>query len=154
MAHYISRGRIPEKRHTQFRSPEGKLYSEELVSTEGFSSDYSLLYHIHPPTAIIETETPVEEQIRIPEERMLKHRSLEGFRISPEDDFLQSRKPILVNRDLHISLAAPKKSMRDYFFKNADADELIFIHEGSGKLTTVYGELRFAYGDYIHIPRG
>jgi len=154
MAHYISRGRIPEKRHTQFRSPEGKLYSEELVSTEGFSSDYSLLYHIHPPTAIIETETPIEEQIRIPEERMLKHRSLEGFRINPEDDFLQSRKPILVNRDLHISLAAPKKSMRDYFFKNADADELIFIHEGSGKLTTVYGELRFAYGDYIHIPRG
>jgi len=124
------------------------------VSTEGFSSDYSLLYHIHPPTAIIETETPIEEQIRIPEERMLKHRSLEGFRINPEDDFLQSRKPILVNRDLHISLAAPKKSMQDYFFKNADADELIFIHEGSGKLTTVYGELRFAYGDYIHIPRG
>ncbi len=65
-----------------------------------------------------------------------------------------SRKPILVNSDVHISLAAPRQSMTDYFFKNADADELIFVHEGSGKLTTVYGELSFSYGDYIHIPRG
>ena len=65
MAHYISRGQVPEKRHTQFRSPEGKLYSEELVSTEGFSSDYSLLYHIHPPTQILFADQPVAEQFRL-----------------------------------------------------------------------------------------
>ncbi len=154
MAHYISRGEIPEKRHTQFRSPGGKLYSEELVSTEGFSSDYSLLYHIHPPTQILSTETPAVEKIHIAEEKMLKHRSLDGFKLGAEDDFLQSRKPILVNNDVHISLAAPRLSMMEYFFKNADADELIFVHEGQGKLTTVYGELSFGYGDYLHIPRG
>jgi len=85
---------------------------------------------------------------------MLKHRSLEGFKIQGQDDYLNSRKPILINNDVHISLAAPKKSLTDYFFKNADADELIFIHEGSGKLLTLYGELSFSYGDYIHIPRG
>ena len=85
---------------------------------------------------------------------MLKHRSLEGFKLEAEDDFLQSRKPILVNNDVHISLAAPRLSMKEYFFKNADADELIFVHEGQGKLTTVYGELSFGYGDYLHIPRG
>jgi homogentisate 1,2-dioxygenase len=154
MAHYISRGQVPEKRHTQFRSPAGKLYSEELVSTEGFSSDYSLLYHIHPPTQILSTDPPSPEKVIVAEEKMLKHRSLEGFRLEAEDDFLQSRKPILVNHDLHISLAAPRLSMKDYFFKNADADELIFVHEGRGVLTTVYGELSFGYGDYIHIPRG
>ena len=154
MAHYISRGIIPPKRHTQFRSSEGKLYSEELVSTEGFSSDYSLLYHIHAPTQILSTDDPFPLIINIPEEKMLKHRSLEGFKLNPEDDYLKSRKPILVNHDVHISLAAPKQSLTNYFFKNADADELIFIHEGSGKLLTLYGELSFTYGDYIHIPRG
>ena len=65
---------------------------------------------------------------------MLKHRSFEGFKLIGQDDYLNSRKPILVNNDVHISLAAPKKSMTDYFFKNADADELIFVHEGNGKL--------------------
>ena len=154
MAYYITRGQVPEKRHTQFRSSSGKLYSEELVSTEGFSSDYSLLYHIHPPTQILSTDPPAPEKIHIAEEKMLKHRSLEGFKLEPENDFLKSRKPILVNNDLHISLAAPGASTMDYFFKNADADELIFIHEGSGNLTTVYGGLNFGYGDYLHIPRG
>jgi homogentisate 1,2-dioxygenase len=154
MAHFINRGRVPEKRHTQFRSPAGKLYSEELVSTEGFSSDYSLLYHIHPPTQILSTDEPIEIQIGIREEKMLRHRSLEGFKLKPVTEFLDSRKPILVNRDLHISLSAPMQSMTGYFFKNADADELIFVHEGSGKVSTVYGDLSFSYGDYIHIPRG
>jgi homogentisate 1,2-dioxygenase len=154
MAHYISRGQIPEKRHTQFRNADGKLYSEELVSTEGFSSDYSLLYHIHPPTEILATDPPVKIELGVHEEKMLKHRSLEGFKLNPEDDYLVSRKPVLVNRDVHISLAAPRQSMSGYFYKNADADELIFVHEGNGILTTVYGALKFSYGDYIHVPRG
>ncbi len=154
MAYYTSRGQIPEKRHTQFRSPTGKLYSEELVSTEGFSSDYSLLYHIHPPTQILATDPPIAIDLGVHEEKMLRHRSLEGFKLIPEDDYLISRKPVLVNRDVHISLAAPGQSLTNYHYKNADADELIFVHEGNGKLTTVYGELSFSYGDYIHIPRG
>lgn len=154
MAHFISRGLVPQKRHTQFRSPAGKLYSEELVSTEGFSSDYSLLYHIHPPTQILSTDNPVPVYVGVLEEKMLKHRSLEGLRLKPEDDYLDSRKPILVNNDVHISLAAPRFSVETYFYKNADADELIFVHEGKGKLSTAYGELNFYFGDYIHIPRG
>ena len=147
-------GSIPHKRHTQFRKPNGELYSEQLFSTEGFSNDYSLLYHNHPPTEIIKTDEPVNVQPEVSEEKMLKHRSLEGFNIKPEADYLQSRKPILVNNDCHIVLAAPQKSMTDYFYKNADADELIFIHEGSGLLKTQYGQLDFAYGDYLIIPRG
>ena len=117
MAHFISCGLVPAKRHTQFRSPSGKLYSEELFSTEGFSSDYSLMYHIHPPTQILATDMPMAVDIRIAEEKMLKHRSFEGFKLIGQNDYLYSRKPILVNNDVHISLAAPKKSMTDYFFK-------------------------------------
>ena len=154
MSHYYKLGSIPHKRHTQFRRPDGSLYAEQLFSTEGFSSDYSLLYHNHAPTIITHTEVPYDVMPRIAEEKMLQHRSFEGFRVKPEPDFLQSRKPILVNNDCHISLAAPQQSMQDYFYKNADADEMIFVHEGSGKLLTQYGELPFAYGDYLVIPRG
>ncbi|MGN7787444.1 homogentisate 1,2-dioxygenase [Niabella sp. 22666] len=154
MAHYYTLGRIPHKRHTQFRKPDGSLYSEQLFSTEGFSDDYSLLYHCHPPTQIIKTEPQVDVSPRIAEEKMLQHRSFEGFNIKPAADFLQSRIPVLVNNDCHIVLAAPQQSMRDYFYKNTDADELIFIHEGSGIVHTQYGELPFGYGDYIILPRG
>ena len=154
MAHYHSLGSIPHKRHTQFRKPDGELYSEQLFSTEGFSNDYSILYHNHPPTEIIKTDEPVNVQPRVAEEKMLKHRSFEGFKIKPEKDYLQSRKAVLVNNDCHIVLAAPQQSMTDYFYKNADADEMIFVHEGSGVLKTQYGNLQFGYGDYLVIPRG
>ena len=154
MAHYHSLGSIPHKRHTQFRKPDGKLYSEQLFSTEGFSNDYSILYHNHPPTEIIRTDEPINVQPRIAEEKMLKHRSFDGFKIKPEKDYLQSRKPVLVNNDCHIVLAAPQQSMTDFFYKNADADEMIFVHEGSGVLKTQYGDLEFGYGDYLVIPRG
>lgn len=154
MAYYYKSGNIPSKRHIQFRKEDGSLYSEQVFSTEGFSDDYSILYHCHPPTQIINTDTPIDVSPTIAEEKMLKHRSFEGMNIKPADDYLQSRIPVLVNNDCHMVLAAPKKSMNDYFFKNADADEVIFIHEGSGKLLTQYGELSFSYGDYLVLPRG
>ncbi|MBZ5856576.1 homogentisate 1,2-dioxygenase [Flavihumibacter profundi] len=154
MPHYHSLGSIPHKRHTQFRKPDGSLYSEQLFSTEGFSNDYSLLYHCHPPTEIIATDPAIDVLPVVAEEKMLQHRCFEGFNIGPEADFLQSRKPVLVNSDCHIVLAAPQQSMASYFYKNADADEMIFVHEGSGVLNTMYGSLHFAYGDYLVIPRG
>ena len=154
MPHYYSLGLLPHKRHTQFRKPDGKLYSEQLFSTEGFSNDSSLLYHNYPPTQIIKIDKPVNVQPVIAEEKMLQHRSFEGFKVKPEKDFLHSRKPILINNDCHIILAAPQLSMGSYFYKNADADEMIFVHEGSGVLKTMYGNIDFAYGDYLIIPRG
>ena len=154
MPHYYTLGDIPHKRHTQFRKPDGGLYSEQLFSTEGFSNDYSLLYHVHPPTQIISTDEPIVVAPTIAEEKMLKHRSFEGFNIKPAADFLQSRVPVLVNNDCHIVLAAPQESLTSYFYKNADADEMIFVHQGTGKLLTQYGEIEFGYGDYLLIPRG
>lgn len=154
MPHYHTLGTIPHKRHTQFRKPDGSLYSEQLFSTEGFSNDYSLLYHTWPPTQIIGTDEPVDVMAKAAEEKMLKHRSFDGFKIRPEADFLQSRKTVLINNDCHIVLAAPQQSMHNYYYKNADADEIIFVHEGCGTLTTQYGQLDFRYGDYLVIPRG
>jgi len=154
MPHYKKMGNIPHKRHTQFRKEDGSLYAEQLFSTEGFSNDYSLLYHTYAPTLIVKCDEPIDVNPEVAEEKMLKHRSLEGFNIRPEDDYLKSRKAVLVNNDCHIVLAAPTKSMSDYFYKNADADEIIFVHEGSGVLKSCYGELKFSYGDYIVLPRG
>ena len=154
MPYYYTLGKIPHKRHTQFRKPDNELYSEELFSTEGFSNDYSLLYHVHPPTQILKTEKPVGVAPEIAEEKMLKHRSFEGFDVKPAKDFLESRIPVLVNNDVHIVLAAPQGSVTDYYYKNADADEMVFIHEGTGVLKTMYGDLPFSYGDYLVIPRG
>lgn len=154
MAHYFKLGNIPHKRHTQFRKPDGGLYSEQLFSTEGFSDDYSLLYHCHPPTQIIKTEPQVDVSPRIAEEKMLQHRCFEGFAVKPGGDFLASRVPVLVNNDCHIVLAAPISGTSNYFYKNTDADELIFVHEGSGVVKTQYGQLPFGYGDYIILPRG
>ncbi|RFM33837.1 homogentisate 1,2-dioxygenase [Chitinophaga silvisoli] len=154
MPHYCKLGTIPHKRHTQFRKPDGSLYSEQLFSTEGFSSNSTLLYHCHPPTEIVKVDAPFSVAPKVAEEKMLKHRSFQGFNIMPKKDFLQSRKPVLVNSDLHIVLAAPQESMTEYFYKNADADEMIFVHEGSGTLLTQYGQLSFGYGDYLVVPRG
>lgn len=154
MSHYYTLGKIPHKRHTQFHKPDGGLYSEQLFSTEGFSDDYSLLYHCHPPTQIIKTEPQVDVSPQVAEEKMLQHRCFEGFHIKPAADFLQSRIPVLVNSDCHIVLAAPQQGTGNYFYKNTDADEMIFVHEGNGKVLTQYGELSFGYGDYIILPRG
>ena len=151
---YHQLGQIPKKRHIVFRKPNGKLYAEELVSTEGFSSVYSTVYHCHPPTIVKHLGEPYNVEPKIAKAKHLKHTSLIGFKIKPENDYLQSRKPVLVNDDLHISLAAPKQSMTDYFYKNSQADEILFIHVGSGVLKTGFGEIKFEYGDYIVIPRG
>ena len=152
--HYHSLGQVPPKRHTQFRKPNGELYHEELFSTEGFSNMYSLLYHCHPPTQIVQVGKPYSIAPKVVKDEQLKPRSLKGFQISPEDDYLKSRKPVLVNDDCKIILAAPRKGNSEYFFKNADADEVLFIHKGSGRLHSMYGTLSFEYGDYVVVPRG
>ncbi len=154
MPHYQRLGNIPHKRHTQFRRPDGALYAEQLFSTEGFSNDYSLLYHCHPPTEIISTDASYSVAPVIAEEHMLRHRSFDGFKVAPVPDFLDSRKAVLVNAHCHIVLAAPQQGMHGYFYKNADADEMIFVHQGSGVLKTMYGNLIFGQGDYLILPRG
>jgi len=154
MPHYFSLGQIPHKRHTVFRKPDGSLYAEQLVSTEGFSDTSSLVYHCYPPTMVDKIDEPYSVSPVIAEEKNMQHRLFRGFEIKPADDYLESRIPVLVNNDVHISLAAPGKSMSGYFFKNSGATEMIFIHHGEGLLRTMYGNISFGYGDHLVIPRG
>lgn len=152
--HYYSLGQIPPKRHTQFRKSDGSLYQEQLFSTEGFSDLYSLIYHSNPPTQIVQVGDPISVAPKKIHDKQLKHRCLKGFQLTTEKDYLSSRKPVLVNNDCYISLAAPESGTGEIFFKNADADEVIFIHKGTGVLKTMYGQIPFEYGDYLVIPRG
>ena len=154
MPYYHKAGKFPEKRHTQFRKPNGELYAEELVSTEGFSSIYSLVYHCHPPTLVKHIGEPIDVAPKAAISNNMQNRSFVTFKTEAKDDFLESRVIQLYNSDLYMAVAAPRKSMSTYFYKNADADEVIFVHEGSGYLQTLYGKIHFEYGDYLVIPRG
>jgi homogentisate 1,2-dioxygenase len=154
MAFYTKLGSIPPKRHTQFRKSNGDLYAEELVSTEGFSATYSLVYHTHPPTLVKAIGQPYSVAPVAAIEKNLKALSFKTFSVPPQDDYLKSRVPLLFNNDLSVAVAAPTNAKMDYFFKNADADELLFVHEGKGVVHTIYGDLPFEYGDYIVLPRG
>ncbi len=151
---YHSLGKIPHKRHTTFEQPTGGLYYEQLFGTIGFSGMSSILYHVHRPTQVRAIHEPIDVKPRSAVSNNMHARLLKGFDVHPQDDFLDSRTPILMNSDLCISLAAPRQSVSDYFYKNTDADELLFIHEGSGTLKTLLGNISFAYGDYLLIPRG
>jgi len=154
MSQYLRLGRIPQKRHTVFSKPDGGMYQEEVIGTEGFAGKASLVYHLYPPTIVKETGVPYSIQPKIAVEEGLKAMSFKGFDLPPETDFLKSRKVLFVNNDLTVALAAPSTSMDKYFFKNADADEMIFIHKGSGTLHTPYGKVDFEKGDYLIVPRG
>lgn len=151
---YRQIGKLPSKRHVVFRQPDGKLYHEELFGTEGFSGISSLVYHLNPPTMVKEYGEPYSIRPEIAIEDNLKARSFSGFHIEPEEDYIKSRKVLFVNDDLHIGLAAPTNGTEHYFFKNADADEMLFIHKGKGRIKSMYGTIPFEYGDYVIIPRG
>src|SRR5579872_966330 len=153
MPFYHSLGTIPEKRHTVSRQSNGQLYQEELVGTQGFGGLSSLVYHLYPPTRVRQKGKPYSVKPKVAIENGLNAMSFIGFNIEPQADYMESRKTLFVNNALHIGLAAPQKST-EYFYKNADADELLFVHKGSGTLQTMYGSLHFQYGDYIVIPRG
>jgi len=154
MPRYHQLGKVPHKKHTVFKKENGGLYQEELFGTEGFSGLSSLVYHLYPPTRIKEVGEPYSVAPKVAIEKNLKPLSFQGFSVEPEAGYIESRKTLFANNDLHIGLAAPSGAMDEYFFKNADADEVIFIHRGSGTLKTMYGNIPFKYGDYLVIPRG
>ncbi len=153
MPFYHSLGKIPDKRHVVFRQPNGQLYQEELVGTQGFGGLSSLVYHLYPPTCVRQKGKPYSVKPEVAVENSLNAMSFQGFEVKPESDYLESRKTLFVNANMHIGLAAPMQST-PYFYKNADADELLFVHKGKGIVHTMFGQLPFEYGDYILIPRG
>lgn len=151
---YHRLGQIPPKRHTQFRKPNGELYYEQLFGTVGFDGMSSLMYHLHRPTIIRSMGETLDLRPQIAVQHNITPRRYQGFQVQPVSDYLHSRVPLFVNKEITMGLAAPSGSSQDYFYKNADADELVFVHRGTGTLRTQLGNITFEKGDYLLIPRG
>ena len=154
MPRYHTLGNIPHKRHTVFKKKDGSIHFEQLFGTIGFDGMSSLLYHLHPPTMVKELLGNIDVSPTVAVKNNMQMRALKGFNIPSHDDFLKSRVPVLTNSDVTLHLSNPKKSSSDYFYKNVDADEVIFIHHGTGTLKTQLGNIEFKSGDYLVIPRG
>lgn len=154
MPFYHRMGKFPHKRHTTFKKTDGSLHYEQLFGTEGFSGMSSLLYHLHRPTMVRHIGEAINDAPVAAIDKNITSQMLRGWDVPPADDFIDSRHVVLFNNDLNIALAAPRKSLTEYFYKNADADEVIFVHRGSGVLRTMVGNIPFGYGDYLVIPRG
>ncbi len=152
MPMYHSLGEFPQKRHVQFRAPDGELFTEEVLGLEGFSGNESILYHRHSPCRVskvhpIERFTIEEWQ---PDEWAHRHLRLKDF---PEGgDPVRGRQPMMFNADVVVSYVRPTEQ-QSYYFRNGQADEVIFIHEGEGVLRTNFGKLPYRSGDYIVVPR-
>ncbi len=152
MPYYVRMGDVPRKRHTQMRKPDGSLYSEEVIGAEGFSGIQSIAYHLHPPTIVERWEEPIPYGIDYVKLDYLRHRHVKGFEHKPGGDWLSGRTYIMGNEDVRLALCSPVESM-DYFYRNAVADEMVFVHDGEGVLHSPFGDLEFSKGDYVHVPR-
>lgn len=152
--YYHRLGSIPPKRHTQFRQPDGSLYKEEVVSSEGFSGIYSILYHIHPPTRVAGLRDPIRFGPKRIDDYSLRQTHLNTSKVETTgDDYLEARKVLLTNSDCSISICAPRRRRMEYFYKNAEGDEVLFVHDGKGVLISPFGRLDIRKGDYVVIPR-
>ena len=154
MPRYHKLGKIPHKRHTTFKKPTGGYHYEELFGTIGFDGMSTLLYHIHRPTQVMDILGSYSVEPKIAVEKNMKAYLMDAFQAPKIADLLKSRLSILINNDLNIMLSAPTNKEEDYFYKNTDGDEIIFIHKGSGTLRTFIGNIKFKEGDYLVIPRG
>jgi homogentisate 1,2-dioxygenase len=154
MAYYCRLGNIPAKRHTQFRQPDGSLYKEELVSSKGFSGIYSNLYHIHNPNSVKSIGESIPYSWESAKDYGLKqtHLKTAGVGITGKD-YLSARKMLMMNNDVMMGICSPEERKMDYYFKNADGDELIYVHDGEGMMYSQFGTLEVRQGDYIVIPR-
>ena len=154
---YVSRGNVPPKRHTQHRAPDGSLYAEELFGVEGFTGRSSLLYHLVPPTRTHKVEpvgdgpAPLEEA----DDGYHHHRLIDSAAVPPSGDAVTGRIPLFFNSDVVMGVVRPATAMPDgVFYRNGEADEMLFVHEGSGLLDTVFGPIPYGPGDYLVLPIG
>jgi homogentisate 1,2-dioxygenase len=150
MPYYRRVGEIPPKRHTQFRGPDGELYAEELMGTEGFSSSSSLLYHRRPPTALVAAEAVPEKDPGLgPNEPLLPHHLRTG-NLAAGGDLVTDRTLLLANAFVRLLVAQPSEPSGLY--RNATGDEIVYLRQGNARLDSVFGSLECHAGDYVVVP--
>ncbi len=152
MPFYQRLGDVPRKRHVQFRD-NGTLLTEEVMGLEGFSGNESILYHLLSPCRVekLGDFEEIERKEWVPEQHKPLH--LKTWNVDPGGDALSGRQLLMWNDDVEISLCRPTDAM-EHFFRNGEGDEVIFVHEGSGTIASIFGDLPYKPGDYIVIPRG
>ena len=153
MTFYHRLGEVPHKRHTRFRKPDGTLYREEVMGLEGFSGIQSILYHHYLPPAVVRTEFLGPAAPEYVEFGPIRHRAFATADMPAGGDPVSARRVLLGNEDVTLGISRPAASM-DYFYRNQQAYELWFAHEGQGVLRSQFGRLPFGPGDYIIIPYG
>ncbi len=153
MPMYHKLGIVPPKRHTQFRQPDGTLYTEELFGEEGFVGMSALLYHRFPPTRVTGFRSLGKIAPKVWEQENHRHHHFKTKPLAREGDPVGGRKTLMFNNDVAIGLVRPAAPM-NYYFRNAMADEVLFVHEGQGTLETIFGDLPYEAGDYLVVPRG
>ncbi|HLJ32218.1 MAG TPA: homogentisate 1,2-dioxygenase [Ktedonobacteraceae bacterium] len=155
MPSYHRLGQIPPKRHTQFRKPDGSLYSEELFGTEGFSGNYSNIYYTYPPTRVkkVEKFSNVRALCEEWDPQVQRHHHLKTANLARGGDAVLGTQPLMFNKDIIIGISLPDQPM-DYFYRDGDSDLVYFVHDGHGTLESNFGLLPYHEGDYIIIPRG
>jgi homogentisate 1,2-dioxygenase len=149
---YERRGRLPAKRHVAFRE-NGTLLTEEVMGFEGFSGNESILYHLETPCRVSElgSFTAIEHEEWVPAAHA--HRLFDSRLVAPGGDPVFGRRVLMYNDDVEIGVCRPHEE-QDYFFRNGEGDEVIFVHQGDGELETTFGTLSYRQHDYVVIPRG
>ncbi len=153
MPRYVRLGQLPKKHHIQFRKPDGGLYTEQLISTFGFSGPMSTTYHINHPTEVSGFEDRGPLEIEYLAEEPLRHRHLRTSALAAKGNAISGRVLMMGNQDCEWHQLNVAEQM-DTYFKNADGDEILFIHDGEGMFESMFGLIDFHPGDYIVIPRG
>lgn len=154
MPFYHKLGQIPHKRHTQFKKPNGKLYREELMGLEGFSSIQSILYHHFLPPRVAKTADCGSAKPEYVDFGPIRHRALQTAQTPLGVDPVSGRIPLLGNNDVILGVSRAPKGTMEYFYRNSQAYETWWVHDGSGVLKSQFGNLPFRKGDYIVIPFG
>lgn len=156
MPYYRQLGSIPSKRHTAHRtSPSYKgegIFYEEVVTTQGFSRAYSIVYHLRPPTRVKKIEAAGTLNVEIAPQATLRHIHTKSGKMPRHGDPITGRVPIFANADVTLSRCRPDKPQAE-LYRNAAADEIIFVHHGQGTLQSMFGRLSFKAFDYIVIPK-
>jgi homogentisate 1,2-dioxygenase len=156
MPPYRQLGSIPRKRHIAHRHEPGYrgegIYYEEVVTTAGFGRAYTICYHLRPPTRVRKVEAAGEAQPEIVHEPVLRHHHLKSGTLRPFGDPLTGRVPLLLNDDVMLARCRPAEAQQE-LYRNADADEVLFVHRGQGTLHTMFGPLPLRPFDYVVIPR-
>lgn len=153
MTFYHKLGQIPHKRHTAFRKVDGGIHQEHLMGY-GFNGIKSLLYTLRPPTQLKTVERIDEIRWEPDPDATLHLRHFRSHQLAPAGKSpVLDRTVLLFNADVGLSIARPSVD-DDFFYRNGQGDEIVFVTEGEGILESQMGELDFRQGDYLVIPKG